>query len=157
MIPKTRIAVLTFAAFLFAGAAGASSSAAFDTIMKPYGEIRQALLADSVEGVGERAKAIHEEAEASAETEAQEVRPLLAEVAAHAGDLAAAGDLEKAREAFHELSKILVQYRSKISGDDRPFVMYCPMLKKSWLQAEEELGNPYHGQSMASCGQVVEE
>ena len=157
MRPKTTIACLTFLAVVLASAAGASSSAAFDTIMKPYEEIRLALVSDSVEGIGERAAAIREAAEARSEAEAEEVRPLLAEAAAFAGDLAAAGELEKARETFYELSKVLVQYRSKVSGDDRPIVVYCPMVKKSWLQLEADVGNPYHGQSMASCGEVVEE
>jgi hypothetical protein len=50
-----------------------------------------------------------------------------------------------------------VQYRAKVSGDDLPVVMYCPMVKRSWLQPAGEVGNPYHGQKMANCGYVVGE
>ncbi len=48
-----------------------------------------------------------------------------------------------------------MQYRSKLSGDDLPLVLYCPMVKKSWLQLAEKVGNPYEGKSMESCGNVV--
>ena len=50
----------------------------------------------------------------------------------------------------------MVRYRAEVEGE-RPAVGYCPMAAKSWLQLDgEEIGNPYYGQSMASCGEVVE-
>ena len=149
------VSILTL--LTLAAAAGASSSATFDEILKPYEAVRLALLEDTVDGVGERAAAIRKEAEAAADADstADDVRPLLEKIAGFAGDLAEASDLETARGAFYEISKMLVQYRSKVSGDDLPVVMYCPMAKKSWLQLAGEVGNPYHGQSMPRCGNVV--
>lgn len=137
-----------------AGAAGASSSAIFDEILEPYEEVRRLLLADSTDGIHEYAAMIRKTAETASEKE--EVRPLLPKIAVFAGDLATALDLATAREAFYELSKMLVQYRAQVSGDDLPVVMYCPMAKRSWLQpAGEAVGNPYHGRKMADCGNVV--
>ncbi len=142
---------------IFAGAAAASSSAAFDEMMTSYEDIRLVLLDDSMDGIAEPAAALRDKAEKASGDEAngEEVRSLLPKIAAHAARLAEASDLETAREAFHELSKMMVQYRAKVAGDELPVVMYCSMAKKSWLQLEEEVGNPYYGQSMARCGEVV--
>jgi hypothetical protein len=141
-----------------ASAAAASSSESFDALMKPYEAICLALLADSNEGVAEEAETIASKAKEIAADEAtpEEVTTLLPEVAGGARDLAEAADLAAAREAFYELSKLMVRYRAQVEGE-RPVVVYCPMAAKSWLQpAAEEIGNPYYGQSMARCGEVVE-
>jgi hypothetical protein len=34
-------------------------------------------------------------------------------------------------------------------------VVYCAMAEKVWIQPKGEIGNPYYGQSMARCGEVV--
>lgn len=60
----------------------------------------------------------------------------------------------EARAAMGELSKPLVRFREMATGE-KPVVVYCSMEKKSWLQPEGEIGDPYLGQKMATCGQVV--
>jgi hypothetical protein len=32
-------------------------------------------------------------------------------------------------------------------------VAYCPMVKHSWLQAENTLQNPFYGRAMPGCGE----
>ncbi|HEX9736229.1 MAG TPA: hypothetical protein VGG06_30065 [Thermoanaerobaculia bacterium] len=142
-----------------ATAAGAGSSATFDRIVQPYEEIRLLLLNDSNDGVAGHAARIRDAAQTAAAgtAETEEARKLLEPIAGFAGDLAAGGEIQAQRDAFYELSKLLVQYRAKVSGDDLPVVMYCPMVKRSWLQPAGEVGNPYHGQKMANCGYVVGE
>ena len=71
-----------------------------------------------------------------------------------AESLAGATDLEAARDAFHALSKPLVRWRK--GAGEGPVVVYCAMKDRSWLQsADDEIGNPYYGQAMARCGEVV--
>lgn len=151
--------ILILAAFFPAttSIASASSSETFDEILQPYEAIRLTLLEDSIEGIGEPATGIREIAEAAAKDAKtdDEIRPLLTRIVDSAGDLAEAEGIEAVRTAFYEMSKILVQYRSKVQGDNLPRVIYCPMAKKSWLQLEDEVGNPYHGQSMLRCGNDV--
>lgn len=151
------LSVLAVVLFIPSLAVAASTSEVFDEIIQPYEAVRLTLLNDSIEGVGERATGIREIAETASKgvKTDEEIRPLLTKIASFAGDLAEAADIETTRTAFYEMSKILVQYRSKVEGDDLPRVIYCPMAKKSWLQLEEEVGNPYHGQSMAKCGNDV--
>jgi hypothetical protein len=58
------------------------------------------------------------------------------------------------RAAFGSLSKALVRYRQLVP-DPAPVVVFCSMAQEVWLQPEGEIGNPYYGQSMARCGDVV--
>jgi len=165
LIPLATVLVL---AATLAGPAAANDADAFDRITDRYETVRLALLADSTEGVQENAADIHRTAENPAAdfdaeaagvdpAKAEQVRELLPEIVEAAGDLADAGDLQTARDAFYALSKPLVRYRAAVTDGDLPAVVYCPMAKRSWLQAEaDEIGNPYHGQSMAKCGEIVE-
>jgi len=140
-----------------ASSAVASTSPVFDELMKPYDHIRLALIDDSLDGVADEAQAIHLAAKENvAGGEAPEVRELLPAIAEHAEELADSTELADARAAFYELSKVLVRYRARVGGE-RPVVVYCSMAKKSWLQPAGEIGNPYHGPSMESCGEVVDE
>ena len=145
--------------------AAADDSSTFTALNANYEAIRVALLNDNMKGVSNNASAIEESATklhqnfsashagVSAEGAAA-CEALLPEISKAAGRLAKATDIEAAREAFGELSKPMVRYREMVSGE-RPVVVYCPMAKKAWLQPEGEIGNPYYGQSMARCGNVV--
>jgi len=143
----------------------ASAATGFESLAGPYEAVRQALLHDKMTGVAEQAKLLQQRSQALskgftpqaagvAADKAPMVKTLLPEVTAAAERLAAAKDLTAARAAFGDLSKPMVRYR-EVSNGKRPVVAYCPMAKKSWLQPAGEIGNPYYGQSMAKCGDVV--
>lgn len=154
-------------ALLAGGAACASAAAAddFSKVLGHYEAIRQALLADRTAGVAENAAAIEKVAKGLAAgftaeragvpaAKVADTKALLPQVAAAAARLAAVKDLKTARAAFGDLSKPLVQWR-EMAGGPRPVVVYCSMVKQSWLQPQGEIGNPYYGQEMARCGEVV--
>ncbi len=66
---------------LFAGAAAASSSEAFDEMMTSYEDIRLVLLDDSVDGIAEPAASLRDKAERASRDEANgEVRTLRAQL-----------------------------------------------------------------------------
>lgn len=145
--------------------ATADDSSTFTALNANYEAIRVALLNDTLKGVADNARDIAESAtELNLDFSASHAgvsvdgaaacEALLPEISKAAGRLANASDIEAAREAFGELSKPMVRYREMVSGE-RPVVVYCPMAKKAWLQPEGEIGNPYYGQSMARCGNVV--
>ncbi|MEX1312347.1 MAG: hypothetical protein AB1Z65_18150 [Candidatus Sulfomarinibacteraceae bacterium] len=160
---KSLTTVLALAALL--GAPGwASGTTSFDTVMASYEPVRIALLADSMNDVNRHGAAIEAELQSlqaafSAEragvaaASAESVRDSLDEMIAAAGALAKAGSLQAARDAFYELSKPLVRWRQVVSGSERPVVAYCPMHKRSWLQPDGEIGNPYG--AMPRCGEIV--
>ena len=69
--------------------------------------------------------------------------------------VADAPDLKAAREAFGPLSDAVVAAAKaegwKDLGDVK--LAYCPMVKRSWLQKDEKINNPYYGTAMATCGE----
>ena len=160
---KILTTILALAACLAAPAL-ASDATSFETVMESYEPVRIALLADSMNDVNRHGAAIEAELQSlqaafSAEragvaaASAQPVQDGLDEMIAAAGALAAAGSLQAARDAFYELSKPLVRWRQGVPESERPAVAYCPMHKRSWLQPDGEIGNPYGG--MPRCGEIV--
>ena len=143
----------------------AGESTTFEALNEHYEAIRVALLHDNTKGVAEHASAIVASVE-ELQTEfsanhagvsqegAAACQALLPEISKAAGRVAQASNISQTRDAFGELSKPMVRYREMVSGE-RPVVVYCSMAKKAWLQPEGEIGNPYYGQSMARCGDVV--
>jgi hypothetical protein len=67
----------------------------------------------------------------------------------------AAADIKAAREAFGALSDALIA-RVQANGstpDGELRLAYCPMVKRSWLQRDAQIRNPYYGKSMPTCGE----
>jgi hypothetical protein len=132
--------------------------------MARYEPVRQALLADTMKDVNANGREIAAElraleadfsaarAGASGET-AKALQAQLPTMIAAADALAGAGGLQAARDAFYELTKPLVRWREGVAAASRPAVAYCPMHKRSWLQPDGEIGNPYGG--MPRCGEIV--
>jgi hypothetical protein len=132
-----------------------------------YEAIRLALLGDSLNSVDMHAKAIHQQAKklaeqtspakvGEAESGAIDIGVALKEIESATAGLAAAGDLVTAREDFFALTKPMARYRKHV-GADGTVVVYCSMEKKAWIQPEGEIGNPYLGQEMPKCGEIVGE
>jgi hypothetical protein len=147
------------------GTATADETNAFQEVLGHYEAIRLALVNDTLEEVLEHAQAIEgrmtklmedfRAADAGVpEGESAACKALLPEAASAAELLASAEGLDQARAAFFELSKPLGRYR-KLAGSFGTVVVSCPMAKKAWIQPEGEIGNPYMGQGMPVCGQVV--
>lgn len=68
--------------------------------------------------------------------------------------LAAAGSLEKARDAFKALSKHAV---ATAAGQSGYYHAHCPMVPNNegdWVQTAKKISNPYFGKSMATCGSI---
>ncbi len=65
--------------------------------------------------------------------------------------LSSSKDLDAARKSYEELSSKLnaVKKDLGIQADE----YYCPMVKKTWLQKDSKIMNPYVGKDMASCGE----
>jgi len=163
---NTTICLLAaLAAALLALPADAAGGGGFAALAEDYETVRSALLHDTVEGVGPAARELAAEARSLAgdfsaaragvpAAAAQEAKALLPKVASGARAVAAAKDLAAARAAFGELSAALIRLQELVPGSDL-VVAYCPMAKASWLQPDDELGNPYMGQRMARCGSVT--
>lgn len=165
---KSKITICTLVPLLVVGLAlpaSATESSAFRDLMRDYESIRLLLLTDELDGVAQHARSIEERvaqlseafnaADAGVpEEKAADCRALLPELAAAAARVSAATEIEVAREALFELSKPLGRYR-KMAGIEGSMVVFCPMAKKAWIQPEGEIGNPYMGREMPTCGRVI--
>ncbi|MCB1032278.1 MAG: DUF3347 domain-containing protein [Acidobacteria bacterium] len=147
-------------------AAGPAASGPLSAMLGGYETVRRALLDDHLDGVAEAASSIGKSASELAEDfsaeaagvpaeKVGELKPLLASISLASKELAQTEDLGAARKAFWALTEPLMKYR-ELAGSDDLRVAYCPMAGKSWLQPDGEIGNPYYGQSMATCGAFVE-
>jgi len=117
------------------------------TMLDPYFRIQSALSDDKTEGVKADAAAIAVAAKAMGESGAP--------IAKAADTLAGAADLVAARTAFGQLSDavIALSESTKSTGGDDVQAMYCPMVKKQWMQKGAKVSNPYYGKSMLTCGE----
>jgi hypothetical protein len=130
---------------LLAGAP-VQASDAMKAIVGSYLDIQAKLAADKTDGIKPAAQAIADQASRmGAAGEA------MAKAAATIGD---AADLKAARAAFGDLSDAVIAAGKAEGWKDVPDVKtaYCPMVKKSWLQKEPDIRNPYYGTAMLTCG-----
>jgi hypothetical protein len=82
---------------------------------------------------------------------------LMEAIDSSARKLAAKKDIGSAREEFGILSEKTIGYQKQL-GDERnkkARVFVCDMAKKSWLQDDDEVRNPYYGSKMLKCGRKV--
>ncbi len=136
-----RLLALTMAATaLLAGSASAELSPA---VAAPYLHIQTALAGDSIEGVAAAAEAI-----AGA---AAELGDAGAAIVTAARAVALADDLKKARATFGLLSNAVIGY-ARGAGLGELRLAFCPMARKSWIQEDGVIANPYHGSEMLTCG-----
>ncbi len=82
-------------------------------------------------------------------------------LAADAGKIMAAADIEAQRTAYASLSNEMIALVKKSGlSSGTLYVDFCPMAMNdkggSWLSASKEIKNPYFGDSMLTCGEVKE-
>jgi protein SCO1/2 len=127
----------------------ASASSPASALIAPAVAIQSALAGDTMVGVGAQAKALRDAAAALGAPGAA--------IAAAAGALSGQTTIAEARTAFGTTSDALVAYikanRSALGGDAR--IAYCPMLRKSWIQKDGPIENPYYGSRMLACGELT--
>lgn len=70
--------------------------------------------------------------------------------------------LEKVRNEFLEISKITIDLAKRVHPlREVAYVQYCPMADNEngglWLSRKDDIKNPYFGDAMLTCGEVLEE
>ncbi|MBM4364815.1 MAG: DUF3347 domain-containing protein [Deltaproteobacteria bacterium] len=71
--------------------------------------------------------------------------------------VAGAQGIAARRQAFGELSKVVIAQLSTQTNPPKSFAYHCPMATgfQYWVQASMGIQNPYMGQSMPACGSEV--
>jgi Cu(I)/Ag(I) efflux system membrane fusion protein len=141
------LAIVVAGMCLSAGAAPASGSEALKAVVGLYVEVQTQLAVDKVDGAKASATRLLHRAQVLGDG-----GPPIARAAKAVAD---AADLKAAREAFGPLSDAVIAAAKaegwKDLGDVK--LAYCPMVKRSWLQKDEKISNPYYGTAMATCGE----
>jgi hypothetical protein len=134
-------------AFLLLPGARVEASDAMKAIVASYSDIHGRLFRDNMDGVKASAAAIEQQAAGMGEVGAA--------IAKAAKSMEAAADLKAARDAFGPLSDAVIAAGTAEGWKDTPDlrVAYCPMAKKSWLQKDGTIRNPYYGPAMPTCGE----
>jgi HPt (histidine-containing phosphotransfer) domain-containing protein len=135
-------AVIACAVFV----AGVHASDAMKSIVGSYLDIQARLASDKFDGVAPAAHAIASQA-ARMGTGGEAL-------AKSAQAVEQAADIKAARKAFGDLSDAVIDAAKAEGWKDLPDVKvaYCPMAKRSWIQKEDSIRNPYYGTSMLTCG-----
>ena len=136
------------AAAVLAGGIALHGSEALKGVVDSYVAIHAKLAADDLPGVKEPARGLARRAAS--------MGPAGAEIAKSARALDAATDLKTAREAFAQLTDAVIAAGKAEGWKDVDAVRlgYCPMVKRQWLQKEEQVRNPYYGAQMLTCGEL---
>jgi Cu(I)/Ag(I) efflux system membrane fusion protein len=118
-----------------------------NAVLEPYFRIQTALVDDRMETLKNDALLVAQGADGLGAAG----KPI--EAAATA--LSQTKDIGAAREAFGRLSDAVIAYAesTKTSPGADVATVYCPMVKKSWLQKNGEVKNPYFGKAMPNCGE----
>ena len=140
------MASIVFVALLSAGS-GVAASESLKAIVESYVVIQSQLAADKVAEVKAPARAIAAKAASMGKEGAA--------IAKAAATLEAATDLTSARAAFGPLTDAVMAAGKAEGWKDVEGVRlaFCPMVKQSWLQKEEQIRNPYYGSGMLTCGE----
>ncbi|PIB28961.1 DUF3347 domain-containing protein [Maribacter sp. 4G9] len=130
------------------------AAASFDdestyALFKEYQKLRVAL----VETAPDKAKVAAEEMKAA-------VGESFTEISTLADEISKAGDVEKQREQFSQLTeKVEPIFKGSIEGGEI-YKQFCPMAFEGkggyWISDASEIRNPYYGDKMLTCGKVTE-
>jgi hypothetical protein len=131
--------------------------------LRPYFEIRSLLAQDKVKGLDKLSKSLANDTSKFRKKLASSSKDKVAaeqiteqldalkniETAASAMET---GNLESARESFKGLSRNVLNYVKSYGCGGPVYSFYCDMVKESWLQETDKIGNPYYGSKMLKCG-----
>lgn len=121
-----------------------------NNVFQNYQQLRQALIASD-------AKEVQAAAGNLAENIASEQKDMIVTALA----MAETSDIEKQRELFSEFTyKVEPMFKDSLS-EGTIYKQFCPMAFEGkggyWLSNMKEIQNPYYGDKMLKCGEVVEE
>lgn len=123
-------------------------------VMREYWDIKKALVADNYDLVKQEVPFLKKELVDLNQMEGY------AGLLENVDNLAMASDLTAQRQAFANISKTLFEFVKEKDLDQTLYWQVCPMALNGqgagWLSFEEQVLNPYMGQSMPRCGKVQE-
>lgn len=125
---------------------GMTNSDEMSQVFKHYFAIRELLSQDKIENVGDHAQKMS--------TQLDILIKALEQIKASSSDLKT-DDLENARKGFASLSQSMLSYLKQFGYSGEAYGFHCDMVKQSWFQENDQMGNPYYGSKMYKCGKMT--
>ncbi len=70
-------------------------------------------------------------------------------------------DIAKTRQGFKGISQAVIalsrDFYINQPGADKIYQLYCSMAPAYWLQSDKDVKNPYYGQTMIKCGELIKD
>lgn len=142
-----RVAVSALVAAMLSAGVSLNASDAMKAIADSYLQIQAQLVNDKMDAVKPSAQRIVDQASRMGDAGR--------EIEKAAKTMGQAADLKGARDAFGPLSDAVIAAAKAEGWKDLSGLKlaYCPMAKRSWLQKEDTIRNPYYGTTMSTCGE----
>ena len=135
----------------------------FGAVIASYLRMKNALVASDASQTAQYAKASMEALDkADVSQQQQEGKIHLVQIREKLEAISATENLEAQREYFVSLNEHMVAVAESLSSlENTLYVQRCPMANNNkgavWLSTEKEIRNPYYGDKMMSCGEILEE
>lgn len=156
------VALLSFSISSVTKAQSVVATREFNNILKGYFEAKNALAKDNAILASESVKGLIKNIdEFPVKTLSAEQQVLWKAEAAVIKKAAEAISTEKVlkeqRKSFWPLSTAMLKLAKDFKlNNNKVYIQYCPMAKKSWLNEVEAIQNPFYGSMMYDCGEVTE-
>lgn len=134
-------------------------------LLKVYLDLKEALVDSNGEESSKLAGAFEDKMESMKQ---EQLPPRAADfwedsrhrISTAAGSISQTEDLQEQRQAFVSLSEEMIRVVKLFGpGAGELYVDYCPMANSDrgafWLSKSEEIRNPYYGEAMLTCGEIV--
>lgn len=135
----------------------------FTTVLSAYFDLKDAFVASNVEAVKAGAHEMLQQVNSlkSGDLGSMEVAHL-GEIKEMLQAISENDILENQRDHFIVLSRNMIAFASNLDVVEVPvFVLRCPMANTNrgadWLSLSKEIKNPYYGEAMLTCGEVVKQ
>ncbi len=136
------------------------------TVYHAYFEVQMALAKDDLQAAGAAAARLRKslsEVDMGAFSAAGHLRwmEIMGALESAAGRILESGKIAGARGSFLDLSNAVTELHETFghAGDATYYQVHCPMARDNagadWLQTEADVWNPYYGESMLRCGEIV--
>lgn len=138
-----------------------SPNRSLQQLLTYYYDLKNALVKDDADKASESAQQLLNASESldvkTLTASEQQAYTSAKEAIEHNADhISGTTNIEHQREHFEALSQAMSTLAQSVSLSSQPvYLDYCPMKKTYWLSDEKMIQNPYYGQQMPGCGNVI--
>lgn len=154
-----KIILVTLMFFMSTNVFANSFDTDMNVIFENYLKIHKLLASDHIDGISNLAKNIHETSKKldlknAPKNFGDHYKNVPVQIQEASLLISNGTTIEDVRTAFKSLSRPIANW-AEMNGAKDVYVYYCSMAKASWVQKLAQIENPYYGQKMLACGEIV--